>query len=159
PALTARNPALPTELDRIVRKCLRKQPGERYQSTLDLVVDLRGLRQGTASRAPKVPVASVVDDDRDSLFQTVARRLRLSPRRRGEMHQLFAAFVVGPVTVDAALRSAVIISETLATAVTANWHGVGPAMQALTAADPETFWKNLGLPFYIVQTLLLVAAA
>ncbi len=35
----------PTELDRVIEKCLRKDPEERYQDTRDLVVDLRLLRR------------------------------------------------------------------------------------------------------------------
>jgi len=47
-------PALPAELDRIVRKCLRKRPEERYQSTADLALDLEhlaGRRRSTPSPA------------------------------------------------------------------------------------------------------------
>lgn len=39
------NEAAPAELERIVDKCLRKDPNERYQDTRDLVVDLRSLRR------------------------------------------------------------------------------------------------------------------
>lgn len=52
PPLSARNPALPLELQRIVGKCLAKDPQERYQTAADLVVDLRALRsQVEAGRA------------------------------------------------------------------------------------------------------------
>ncbi len=37
------NPEAPTELQRIVRKCLAKDQGERYQSTRDIAIDLRDL--------------------------------------------------------------------------------------------------------------------
>ena len=43
--LTERCRSHPGELDRIVRKCLRKNREERYQSTLDLLVDLRSLKR------------------------------------------------------------------------------------------------------------------
>ncbi len=45
PILYQQNPAVPHELDRIVRKCLQKQASERYQSTADLVVDLELLQR------------------------------------------------------------------------------------------------------------------
>jgi Tol biopolymer transport system component len=38
-------PASPSELQRIVRKCLAKSPDERYQSMKDLAIDLRDLRR------------------------------------------------------------------------------------------------------------------
>jgi predicted Ser/Thr protein kinase len=44
PPVTERNPVAPPELDRILRKCLRKRPGERYQSARELHVDLNNLR-------------------------------------------------------------------------------------------------------------------
>jgi predicted Ser/Thr protein kinase len=37
---------LPPDFDRIVAKCLEKEPSARYQSTLDLVVDLERLQRG-----------------------------------------------------------------------------------------------------------------
>ena len=40
---------LPPELLRIVRRCLRKSPNERYNDTRDLVVALKDLRQDTSS--------------------------------------------------------------------------------------------------------------
>ena len=52
PRLSATNAAFPLELQRIVGKCLAKDPQERYQTAADLVVDLRALRaQVEAGRA------------------------------------------------------------------------------------------------------------
>ncbi len=48
--VTERNPGVPAELERIIDKCLEKQPRDRYQDTRDLVVDLRRLRRGTDSQ-------------------------------------------------------------------------------------------------------------
>ncbi|MFH1372574.1 MAG: protein kinase [bacterium] len=40
-----KNASVPQELERIIEKCLQKSPGDRYQDTRDLVVDLRNLRR------------------------------------------------------------------------------------------------------------------
>jgi serine/threonine protein kinase/tetratricopeptide (TPR) repeat protein len=40
-----KNPALPAELERIIDKCLQKDPDDRYQNTRDLAIDLRSLRR------------------------------------------------------------------------------------------------------------------
>jgi serine/threonine protein kinase len=48
--VTESNPGLPVELERIVGKCLEKEPRDRYQDTRDLVVDLRRLRRETDSQ-------------------------------------------------------------------------------------------------------------
>ncbi len=59
-----RNPVAPAELDRILRKCLRKRPEERYQSARELLVDLHNLRReltpATGRAAPVARVAPAV---------------------------------------------------------------------------------------------------
>ncbi len=42
---SGKNANVPPELERIIDKCLRKDPDDRYQDTRDLVVDLRNLRR------------------------------------------------------------------------------------------------------------------
>ena len=48
--VVTRNPEAPAELQRILDKCLEKDPRDRYQDTRDLVVDLRRLRRATDSQ-------------------------------------------------------------------------------------------------------------
>jgi eukaryotic-like serine/threonine-protein kinase len=43
PPIANINPDAPTELQRIIRKCLAKDPAERYQSIKDIAIDLRDL--------------------------------------------------------------------------------------------------------------------
>ncbi len=77
----------PTELDRIVRKCLRKHPGERYLSACDLLVDLTNLRRdlgSVKSGAASVTIPIAADARRGSM--TFAR----NPARA-----VFAATQVG----------------------------------------------------------------
>lgn len=42
---SAKNKEIPAELERIIDKCLQKDPNDRYQDTRDLVVDIRNLRK------------------------------------------------------------------------------------------------------------------
>ena len=72
PEATARfNYDVPQELDRVIRKCLEKDPGRRYQSARDLMVDLKNLdRDSSSGRAPaeasSTPTrlkAVIVDDE------------------------------------------------------------------------------------------------
>jgi len=63
--VTESNPGVPVELERILGKCMEKEPRDRYQDTRDLVVDLRRLRRDTDSQpvqrmesSAPVPVAA-----------------------------------------------------------------------------------------------------
>lgn len=49
PRLADRSPVAPAELDRILRKCLRKRRDERYQAARELMVDLSNLRRELAA--------------------------------------------------------------------------------------------------------------
>ena len=52
------NPALPSELERITRKCLDKRTDDRYQSARELLTDLWPLkRQLDANAARAIPSA------------------------------------------------------------------------------------------------------
>jgi tetratricopeptide (TPR) repeat protein len=46
---SSRNAGLPPDLDRILDRCLKKNPAERYQDTQELVEDLRALRRQVES--------------------------------------------------------------------------------------------------------------
>ena len=48
PPLVDLNPAAPAELQRIVRRCLAKDPDERYQSIKEVAIELKGLRRELA---------------------------------------------------------------------------------------------------------------
>lgn len=60
PPLSTINPLIPPELDRILRKCLRKLRDERYHSTRDLLLDLENLKDvsGKSRAAAPQPIAS-----------------------------------------------------------------------------------------------------
>ncbi len=53
-------PEAPDELQRIVHKCLEKNPEERYQSANDLLVDLRQLKKGLEAGEPVAGIRSRV---------------------------------------------------------------------------------------------------
>lgn len=55
PAIDAVSPDVPRELRWVLDKCLAKDPEDRYQSTRDLVVDLKNIARSLDS-SPKLPV-------------------------------------------------------------------------------------------------------
>jgi eukaryotic-like serine/threonine-protein kinase len=54
PPVRELNPAAPPELQRIVRRCLMKDPDERYQSIKDVAIELRELRREKESGEPEL---------------------------------------------------------------------------------------------------------
>jgi TolB-like protein/tetratricopeptide (TPR) repeat protein len=57
PGLASVSPGAPDGLDRIVRRCLAKEPEARYHSTRDLARDLEELRNGDSDRTAARPPA------------------------------------------------------------------------------------------------------
>ena len=51
PSLVEFNPSAPLELQRIVRRCLAKDPGERYQSIKEVAIELKALRRDMEATA------------------------------------------------------------------------------------------------------------
>ena len=66
------NRQLPADLDRVIRKCVRKQRRERYQSVRELLVDVENIRRDL--RSP-VAVATVTSDSELALSRGMARWL------------------------------------------------------------------------------------
>jgi hypothetical protein len=89
--LIQRNPVAPPELDRIVRKCLRKRREERYQSTRDLAVDLESLSREARGSA-SAPAASEAAEESAFLRQK-SLLATASPRRWWEIHEIVQTII------------------------------------------------------------------
>jgi len=56
-AIARFNYEVPAEVERIIRKCLEKTPGSRYQSGREILIDLRNLRRdSTSAERPAIPI-------------------------------------------------------------------------------------------------------
>ena len=81
PSLRSKNANLDPEIERIIDKCLQKNPNDRFQDTRDLVVDLRNLRRqfdsGTSSSSSSVAaqIDTAVRTDRKK--QRTSRLIRV----------------------------------------------------------------------------------
>ena len=75
------DPATPPELERIVRKALEKDPGQRYQSAAEMRVDLQRLRREVESRpAPSgAPAPRPVPDSKDRIRALFATAVTTAP--------------------------------------------------------------------------------
>jgi serine/threonine-protein kinase len=72
--ITALNQTLPTQLERIISRCLEKDRERRYQSAHDLLADLRRLRHQSQSSARTAEFVSVRTDTTETPKFTRSRR-------------------------------------------------------------------------------------
>jgi eukaryotic-like serine/threonine-protein kinase len=79
PALARVNSAVPTELGRIARKCLEKEPDRRYQSARELVIDLKNLKRDSGS--DEIRPRARPSRATTALGNRQAARRRRSPKR------------------------------------------------------------------------------
>ncbi|HWQ03645.1 MAG TPA: serine/threonine-protein kinase [Candidatus Nitrosotenuis sp.] len=98
PPLAQHQAGAPAELERIIRKCLRKKPGERYQSTRDLAVDLHVLLRESGSVPAATHAGSAeaqpppAPEDSDFLRQPGMLKVH-NPRRWWESHQILQLII------------------------------------------------------------------
>ncbi|HEX4915345.1 MAG TPA: protein kinase [Vicinamibacterales bacterium] len=59
PPIAVRAPAAPADLSRVVRKCLAKDPDDRYQTMKELAIDLRDVRRQLESGLTPAPSTSL----------------------------------------------------------------------------------------------------
>jgi len=172
-SLLQRNPVAPPELDRIVRKCLRKRPEERYQSTRDLVVDLESLRRESDISSRPVDALSFGVDE--GLLHRPFKLVAPTPRRWWEANQLFyvlfnAVFIyIGwkvkewtPGTWGLTLFLAVVVLAAASTSFRVILLGTGVVTPANLAAEVRRLgrWTRVvdltftGLLFVLAGTIL-----
>ena len=63
PPISQFNPTAPADLQRIVRRCLAKDPNERYQNIKDVAIELKEIRRELQERAADVTSSSVSSAD------------------------------------------------------------------------------------------------
>jgi len=101
------NTATPAELERIVRKALEKDPGDRYQSAADMRADLQRLRREIESgqALTAAPVGRPVPDSKDrirAMFATAHTAAATEPKVR------IAPWLVASLGALAALVAAIV---------------------------------------------------
>lgn len=93
PPSTQRSPATPPELDRVLRKCLRKRPDERYQTVRDLLADLRSLDRALVASPGSEPAQdSVAKSPGSGVFSRTAARWIFAAMQAGYLVMYGAAF-------------------------------------------------------------------
>ena len=79
-AMARFNYDVPPEMDRVVRKCLQRDPDRRYQSARELAIDLRGMELVARPAAPeRKRIAAMIVDDEELARQLVREYARSVP--------------------------------------------------------------------------------
>jgi eukaryotic-like serine/threonine-protein kinase len=90
------------ELDRIVRRCLRKDPEERYQSIKDVAVELRDINRGTVVPATSRRLRRFVWAGLVIALVVMAAVLATVLSRRGVEPDVLSSYRFTPLSTDAA---------------------------------------------------------
>ena len=128
-AMTDLRPEIPLDLDAVVRRCLAKAPGNRYQSADDLAQDLRMLRLDSQSGA-----------------RTAAYRLKaLAPARRRRRRVWIASGAAVVILVAGALLAPRLLGPAPAAPV-GGTPFVGSGSTAVPPSGSESVGFSPGLP-------------
>ena len=164
--LISANMLHPPELERIVRKCLRKSPDERYQSTRDLLVDLKDLKRCSREAVPTPPVPETA-----AALVTRERRVR-TPQTWWLMHTVSYLVVGTPLLAYLGWQMRqfappfgrfVFLAQVLLLSAEAWFRIVGLCVWGLQRKELGGVWERLRGPmlyanFGIAATILAQAA-
>ncbi len=136
-----KNDQIPPELERIIDKCLQKDPNDRYQDTRDLVVDLRNLRRQYDSG-----ISSVTSGITDA-----PHRQPVSKRRRW----MSSALIVLPVVFMAVLfwRISSNSGRQAGTAAASDENSLAILSFENKTSDDSLSWLQTGLPEILLTDL------
>ncbi|UCD94372.1 MAG: protein kinase [Candidatus Zixiibacteriota bacterium] len=139
-----KNESLPPELERIVDKCLQKNPDDRYQDTRDLVVDLRTLRRQYES----------------AISDTTTVGADVTGKKSGRRSSFLSGPRVGLITVLILVIAAVLYRYVLFPAAPGSTAGLQARENALAilgfenkTGDEDLSWLQAGLPEILLTDL------
>ncbi len=138
-----KNQNVPSELERIIDKCLQKDPSDRYQDSRDLVVDLRNLRRQYDS-GPTESASKVSD------VSAVVPKLRPFRLSIGSLTLLVIVLLALVVIATSWLRTD---GELHIPAVQAGENSLAIISFQNKTGDPELDWMETGLPEILLTDL------
>lgn len=144
---TARD--LPAEFDRVIRHCLEKSPGERFQSARDIVFALKAMSGESSARsraaAPRIPTRRWLPAAAAIVAGTLIAAAFLTGRREGRRFAHSHPPTFQPLTFRrGTLFNARFASDGATIVYSAAWQGEPAALYTVRLTSPES--QKLDLP-------------
>ena len=169
PLISQFNPTAPADLQRIVRRCLAKDPNDRYQNIKDVAIELKDIRrelQETATEAPPLTMASrdakTLENSEPTVVQNSAT---VAPTSPSSTRASSAEFIVNEIKRHkfAALILvvlALVVGSAVAFGIRSYLHADSTEVAVESIAvipfvnkDPATDWVSDGLTESIINNL------
>jgi eukaryotic-like serine/threonine-protein kinase len=170
PLISQFNPTAPADLQRIVRRCLAKDPNDRYQNIKDVAIELKDIRRELQETATEAPPMSAVNRDARTLsnaettvVQNQSTVVPSSPSTRASSAEFivneirrhkFAALIV--------IVLVLVVGGAVAFGVRSYWHAENTeaAVESIAVIpfvnqnkDPGSDWISDGLTESIINNL------
>ena len=156
------NPSAPADLTRVVRRCLAKDPDERYQSIREAAIELRELRrevegaQGLETTVPPGPFGSTAGSATSSAATTSDAPLSTAPASSAEYfvasikrHKLAAIIILAALLLSGIALAAYLHARNTEVAI----DSIAVLPFANQNHDPETEYLSDGLTESIINSL------
>src|ERR1041384_1613685 len=169
PPLSAFIPNTPPDLQRIVRRCLAKDPNDRYQNTKDVAIELKEVRRGMEDSGfdTTVPPVSSASSEARTIWHPETTRVQSQPPTAEATRASSAEFIVNELKrhKTATIVGAVLILIAAAAAVfgiRSYWHARNTEVAVESIAvipfenqnkDPGAEWISDGLTESIINNL------
>jgi len=169
PPLSAFIPNIPADLQRIVRRCLAKDPNDRYQNIKDVAIELKEVRREMDASGfdTTVPPVSSASSEARTMWHPETTRVQSRPQTAEATRASSAEFIVNELKrhKTATIAGAVLILIAAAAAVfgiRSYWHASNTEVAVESIAvipfenqnkDPGAEWISDGLTESIINNL------
>ena len=131
PSISQFNPTAPADLQRLVRRCLAKDPNERYQNIKDVAIELKDIRRELQETATEATSTSPADRQARTLWNSEATLVQgqstAAPQSSSSTRASSAEFIVNEIkrhkfATLAVVVLVLIVGTAVAVGIRSYWH-------------------------------------
>ncbi len=171
PSISQFNPTAPADLQRIVRRCLAKDPNERYQNIKDVAIELKDVRRELQETATEAPSMSATSRDARTLWNSettvVQNESTAAPQSSPATRASSAEFIVNEIkrhkfATLIVVVLVLVVGAAVAFGIRSYWHAESTEVAVDSIAvvpfanqgkDPNADWISDGLTESITNNL------